>query len=876
MDSNLLQLKTFGGLSLTGRPLTLRGAAQQRKPLALLALLAVAGDRGLTREKIAGLLWSESDEERARGNLKQALYALRKDSGQPGLILGTSTLRLNPAVITVDLAEFEVYSTAGRLAEAEARYAGPFLDGIFIEEAEEFERWSEGERQRLAVIHRRNLSQLAQQAENESDYNSAATWLGSLSREQPLDAGTTLRLMAALERSGDLVGAITAGETLQGRIREELGDEMPGEIAATLIRLREQSCDPTAMANLLALRPTPAAEASVEPPDLPAPRKARPGILAGATTLALVAVLAITAGKRWGAAPSGIGTALQSRETRPLVLVQRFELRAGPDSLAYLGNILTDRLALGLSGSGTARIATADSATPIHGVPADPDLTISGFYYTVNDSIVIEADVIGRRPLHRLITVPTTRGVLPQVNQAATILADAATAAVAQLFDSTKAQWGISADHPVTPRAYSWFLLTTGPRNPLDDCTEYRADLDSALAADSTFSLALIRGLNCAGSGNGFDFQPDSAGIDDLRARIVARHARLTPFEADLADYLSLEPYHDTEARLRIARRMRAELPASRYAALLLIDALTEANRFDEAIAIWRERDSAVAARRRRDEKVLPNLSLIDALHLAGRFHEELALIRTLSPDAPPAWRSMVAFQEIRALAALHDTAGLRAAIPRVLSHRSFSDEGIWPKHQFAEELATHGFQRLADSLTQGLSAQSCLHLGVADESNTLRKLANHDIPAAKGVPARLRLAERIQLNSARNHLRYGCQDDATKDLAVFRTPIVDSLAYQGVHGELLARQGNRAGAEAVVAWLVAHDPVTVRSAMIPPWSAVYARARIAAILGNRAEAFTLLSNAMLRGMPYHLKVHSDPLWRGFSEDPVFRTAVNR
>ena len=102
----MLQLKTFGGLSveIDGVPAT--GAAQQRKTLALLALLAAAGRRGLSRDKLIASLWPETDTEHGRGLLKQACYALRRDLHAGDLFLGSIQLRLNPAVISSDVASF--------------------------------------------------------------------------------------------------------------------------------------------------------------------------------------------------------------------------------------------------------------------------------------------------------------------------------------------------------------------------------------------------------------------------------------------------------------------------------------------------------------------------------------------------------------------------------------------------------------------------------------------------------------------------------------------------------------------------------------------------------------------------------------------------
>jgi DNA-binding SARP family transcriptional activator len=99
-----LRLRTFGGLSLQHRSLEAAGAALQARRLAVLAVLAVAGERGLTRAKLLGILWPETDEARARQPLSQALYALRRDCQTGPLVIGTESLRLAPAVITSDVA----------------------------------------------------------------------------------------------------------------------------------------------------------------------------------------------------------------------------------------------------------------------------------------------------------------------------------------------------------------------------------------------------------------------------------------------------------------------------------------------------------------------------------------------------------------------------------------------------------------------------------------------------------------------------------------------------------------------------------------------------------------------------------------------------
>jgi len=103
----VLRLKVFGGLSIERDQGPAEGAGAQRRRLALLALLDGAGDRGLTRDKILGFLWPESEPEKARRILTQALYALRRDLREEELFLGSNEVRLNPDLMTSDRFDFQ-------------------------------------------------------------------------------------------------------------------------------------------------------------------------------------------------------------------------------------------------------------------------------------------------------------------------------------------------------------------------------------------------------------------------------------------------------------------------------------------------------------------------------------------------------------------------------------------------------------------------------------------------------------------------------------------------------------------------------------------------------------------------------------------------
>ena len=214
----MLRLETLGGLILTdgdGNHLV-----PQRRRLALLALLAGAGERGMTRDKLVGVLWPESASENARHALEQLLYAVRRE--MPPVILGTDPLRLDPAAVTSDSQQFSRRLAEGDLAGAVALYQGPFLDGFFLQGAPEFERWAERERSRLEVEYARALRLLADQAEAGGRQTAEIDYRRQLAVTDPLGERAATELVRALAISGDWVGATQAARAYMTRVREEL------------------------------------------------------------------------------------------------------------------------------------------------------------------------------------------------------------------------------------------------------------------------------------------------------------------------------------------------------------------------------------------------------------------------------------------------------------------------------------------------------------------------------------------------------------------------------------------------------------------------------------------------------------------------------
>jgi DNA-binding SARP family transcriptional activator len=146
-------------LGLLGPPIVERDGAQvtfdTKKAVALLALLAIDA-RDQSRDRLAALLWPESDTARARGSLRRTLSVTASAVGE-GLAITRTTVALRPERIRVDATDFGALVARpdlGSLERAARLYRDDFLAGFSLRDCPEFEGWqalaADGLRQGLA------------------------------------------------------------------------------------------------------------------------------------------------------------------------------------------------------------------------------------------------------------------------------------------------------------------------------------------------------------------------------------------------------------------------------------------------------------------------------------------------------------------------------------------------------------------------------------------------------------------------------------------------------------------------------------------------------------------------------------------------------
>ena len=225
-------LRVFGGLQLRGPSGPIPGRLSQRRPLALLAVLAVAGDDGCTRDQLAGLLWGDTDDQHALHELSHALYVIHRELGAEAVISDATQLRLNTSVIDSGIRAFHAALGRGDGAAAAAAYGGPLLEGFHLHGSPAFEEWLSGERHRLAACYADALEGLAKKAEAASDHAAAAAWWQRLAAHDPYNSRVAVGLAFALAAVRDRANAL---QHLRAHIRllhEEMGMEPDAELLA--------------------------------------------------------------------------------------------------------------------------------------------------------------------------------------------------------------------------------------------------------------------------------------------------------------------------------------------------------------------------------------------------------------------------------------------------------------------------------------------------------------------------------------------------------------------------------------------------------------------------------------------------------------------
>lgn len=217
----MYKLLTFGGFEIEQHGKRLDQQGIHRKALAILPVLSIEGVIG--RERLMTLFWPESDYERAKGSLNQAMHLLRQQLKTPDLFSGTAKIRLNPDRMFSDVDLFRRALEEEDYERAAQIYSGPFLNGFYLEGIPDFDQWLENTRLNLEREYMKTLENLALSAESINDFTLAAEWWQKLQNTDPYNSRVAIQLMLTLGYSGDRAAALLHARQHQELLKNDLG-----------------------------------------------------------------------------------------------------------------------------------------------------------------------------------------------------------------------------------------------------------------------------------------------------------------------------------------------------------------------------------------------------------------------------------------------------------------------------------------------------------------------------------------------------------------------------------------------------------------------------------------------------------------------------
>jgi len=275
-----LTISLLGPLKITldGEPITDFATDKAR---ALLAYLVAEADHPHRRDTLAGLLWPDRPQRKARQNLRQTISYLRQairdrdengDSG-PFLLVSRQTVQFNPDCdYWLDVAAFTTLVKAykghqhrrletclpckRRMEQVAELYHGDFLTHFSLSDSSLFEEWALLKREWLHREAVEALYHLANYYERRGDYERARHYAWRQVELEPWREEAHRQLMRLLALDGQRSTALAQYETCRRALAEELGVGPTAE-TVTLYERIQAGEDFTPLAPLYNLPPAP-------------------------------------------------------------------------------------------------------------------------------------------------------------------------------------------------------------------------------------------------------------------------------------------------------------------------------------------------------------------------------------------------------------------------------------------------------------------------------------------------------------------------------------------------------------------------------------------------------------------------------------------
>jgi DNA-binding SARP family transcriptional activator/predicted ATPase len=210
-------------ISVDGQPVELKS----QKAQALFFYLAMTRQNH-SRQSLAGLLWSDMEENAARRNLRVELLKLR-GAVEPFVEGSRETIGLDrTSNYSLDVAQFERClvghePTFAELQEAVALDQGDFLEDFHVRDAPLFEEWVTGERERLQQMARQARLRLVEHYIVHREYDRALECVNQLLKREPWLEEAHQQMMRLLALNGQRSAALAHYELASQVLNNEFG-----------------------------------------------------------------------------------------------------------------------------------------------------------------------------------------------------------------------------------------------------------------------------------------------------------------------------------------------------------------------------------------------------------------------------------------------------------------------------------------------------------------------------------------------------------------------------------------------------------------------------------------------------------------------------
>lgn len=215
----MLEIFLLGGLKveLDDEPIEIASRPAQ----ALLAYLALQSGFDQRREKLAGSLWPESTESNARGNLRQALWQLRKSIGDKAIQADKASIGLRQdQPFTIDVIRLEREAKSATTGEDWINWAGLYRGELL---PGWYDDWVILERERLEALFQRHMASALQVMVKEGRWNAVLQWAEHWISLGHVPEPAYRALMTAYAAQGDAAALVATYERCVQALESELG-----------------------------------------------------------------------------------------------------------------------------------------------------------------------------------------------------------------------------------------------------------------------------------------------------------------------------------------------------------------------------------------------------------------------------------------------------------------------------------------------------------------------------------------------------------------------------------------------------------------------------------------------------------------------------